>query len=311
MKRRMLGQTGMAVFPWCLGGNVFGWTVDERASFAILDAYVNIGGNFIDTADEYVRWGVNAVGGESETIIGQWMKSRRFREAMVVATKVGQPLSSDPLDRGLSRRHIMTGIEASLRRLQTDYVDIYLAHIDDITVGLDETLGVFDEVIRSGKARAIGASNYSARAHVVRYSVLQPRYNLLDRREYEGELEDICRRENLGVFCYFSLAGGFLTGKYRPGRALPATPRAQRIHDEYMSARGFAMLEALDSVAARHVASPAQVALAWLMERPTMTAAIASVTSAAHVQDLASSLDVRLSAQDKAELELAGPDRVY
>ena len=302
MSKRKLGRTDLFVSPLCLGGNVFGWTADERSSFAVLDAYVDGGGNFIDTADTY---GV----GKSESIIGRWMSTRKNRDRVIIATKVGSRMGNDPNAQGLSRRYIMAEAEASLKRLQIDVIDLYQAHRDDPNTPLEETMAAFTDLVRQGKVRYVGASNYSAarlrealqvseQHGYVRYECLQPEYNLLERTEYERDLEPLCLKEGLGVITYFSLARGFLSGKYRPGQALPSSPRAGAIQDRYMNERGFRVLEQLDRIAAAHHATVAQVALAWIMARPSITSAIASATSVEQVRELLGSVDLQLTAEE-------------
>ncbi|HLV98045.1 MAG TPA: aldo/keto reductase [Ktedonobacterales bacterium] len=316
MQKRSLGRTGLEVVPFCLGGNVFGWTADEAASFAVLDAYVEGGGNFIDTADTYCAWVDGYVGGESETIIGRWMRDRGNRAALVIATKLGKPMGTGPDHRGLSRRFIMQEVEASLRRLQIDVIDLYQAHEDDQTTPLEETMGAFDELVRQGKVRAIGASQHSpervAEALMVsdqhgyaRYTCMQPPYNLMTRTVYEGALEALCQKEGLGVITYSSLASGFLTGKYRPDKDMPTSQRAGGIQQRFMNERGWAVLAAVDRVAAEHNVTPAQVALAWILARPGVTAPIASGTSAEQVRELLGAVDLRLSTDDIAALNAA------
>jgi len=316
LQKRSLGRTGLEVVPFCLGGNVFGWTADEAASFAVLDAYVEGGGNFIDTADTYCAWVDGYVGGESETIIGRWMRDRGNRAALVIATKLGKPMGTGPDHRGLSRRFIMQEVEASLRRLQIDVIDLYQAHEDDQTTPLEETMGAFDELVRQGKVRAIGASQHSpervAEALMVsdqhgyaRYTCMQPPYNLMTRTVYEGALEALCQKEGLGVITYSSLASGFLTGKYRPDKDMPTSQRAGGIQQRFMNERGWAVLAAVDRVAAEHNVTPAQVALAWILARPGVTAPIASGTSAEQVRELLGAVDLRLSTDDIAALNAA------
>src|SRR6058998_911792 len=261
MLTRKLGRTGLKVSALCLGGNTFGWTTEQTASEAVLDAYLEAGGNFIDTADVYARWVSGNKGGESETALGIWMAARRNRHAVVMATKVCGPMGPGPNDKGLSRQHIMEGVEASLKRLQTDYIDLYQAHWDDRDTPLEETLRAFDDLVRQGKVRYVGASNYVAwrltralwesdrRGHP-RYECLQPKYNLVFRDEYERELEPLCLEQGVGVIPYSSLGSGFLSGKYRRGGALPTTARAAGVQKGYMTDRGFAVLDAIDKVAA-------------------------------------------------------------
>src|SRR5438034_10961796 len=279
MLMRKLGRTGLRVAALCLGGNTFGWTTDQKASEAVLDAYVEAGGNFIDTADVYSRWAAGNVGGESETVLGHWMAARRNRPAVVIATKVMGQMGPGPNDTGLSRQHIVQGVEASLTRLQTDYIDLYQAHWDDRETPLDETLRAFDDLVRQGKVRYIGASNYVAwrltralresdKRSLMRHESIQPKYNLVFRDEYERELEPLCREQGVGVIPYSSLGSGFLSGKYRADRSLPATPRAAGVEKAYMTPRGFAVLGSVDKVAEAVGATPSQVALAWIVHRP-------------------------------------------
>ena len=269
---RRLGRTGLKVAALCLGGNVFGWTADEQASHAVLDTYVESGGNFIDTADVYSSWAPGHRGGESETVLGRWMRQRGNREQMLIATKVGSRMGAGANDQGLSRQHIMQAVEASLRRLQTEYIDLYLSHQDDLETPQEETLRAYDDLVRQGKVRYLGASNFSAwrttsalwqseRHGYARYVCIQPPYSLANREAYERELEPCCRELGLGVMTYSSLASGFLSGKYRPGKALPSSQRAQGIQKRYMNERGFAILGKMDGVAEAHQATLAQVAL--------------------------------------------------
>jgi len=305
MLMRRLGRSGLRVSALCLGGNTFGWTTDQRASEAVLDAYVEAGGNFIDTADVYSRWAPGHIGGESEIVLGRWMSERRNRHAVLIGTKVMAPMGPGPNDTGLSRQHIVAGLEASLRRLQTDYVDLYQAHWDDRDTPLDETLRAFDDLVRQGKVRYIGASNYHAwrltralwesdRRGYARYESLQPKYNLVFRDEYERELEPLCLEQGVGVIPYSSLASGFLSGKYRRDGALPSTARAGGVQKTYMHDRGFAILEAVEKVAAGAGATPAQVALSWLAHRPGIAAPIASATSVAQLRELLGGIELRL-----------------
>jgi aryl-alcohol dehydrogenase-like predicted oxidoreductase len=316
MLMRKLGRTGLNVAALCLGGNTFGWTTDQAASEAVLDAYMEAGGNFIDTADVYSRWAPGNTGGESETALGIWMSARRNRHAVVMATKVCGPMGPGPNDKGLSRQHIVQGVEASLRRLQTDYIDLYQAHWDDKDTPLPETLRAFDDLVRAGKVRYIGCSNYVAwrltralwesdRGKYVRYECLQPKYNLVFRDEYERELEPLCLEQSVGVIPYSSLGSGFLSGKYRRGGALPATARAAGVQKGYMTDRGFTVLEAIDKVAAGAGATPAQVALSWLAHRPGITAPIASATSVAQLRELLGGVELKLDAEARATLDAA------
>jgi aryl-alcohol dehydrogenase-like predicted oxidoreductase len=316
MLMRKLGRTGLKVAALCLGGNTFGWTTDQPASEAVLDAYVEAGGNFIDTADVYARWAPGNKGGESETALGIWMAARRNRPAVIIATKVCGPMGAGPNDAGLSRQHIMEGVEASLRRLQTDYIDLYQAHWDDRETPLEETLRAFDDLVRAGKVRYLGASNHVAwrltralwvsdRHGYPRYECVQPKYNLVVRDEYERELEPLCLEQTIGVIPYSSLASGFLSGKYRRGGALPTTARAAGVQKTYMTERGFAVLAAVEKVAAGIDATPAQVALSWLVHRPGITAPIASATSVAQLKEIAGAVELTLDAEATKTLDQA------
>src|SRR5918993_1525924 len=316
MLMRTLGRTGLKVSALCLGGNTFGWTTDQPASEAVLDAYLDHGGNFVDTADVYSRWAPGNSGGESETALGTWMSARKNRARVVIATKVMGPMGPGPNDFGLSRMHVMEGVEASLRRLQTDYIDLYQAHWDDRETPLDETLRAFDDLVRQGKVRYIGASNYVAfrltralwesdKRALVRYESIQPKYNLVFRDEYERELEPLCLEQQIGVIPYSTLGSGFLSGKYRAGQPLPTTARAGGVQKAYMNDRGFAVLAAVEKVASKVGATPAQVALSWLVHRPGMTAPIASATSVAQLKEIVAAIDLELSEDASAELERA------
>jgi aryl-alcohol dehydrogenase-like predicted oxidoreductase len=316
MLTRTLGRTGLKVSALCLGGNTFGWTTDQPASEAVLDAYLDAGGNFIDTADVYARWAPGNKGGESETALGTWMTARRNRHAVVIATKVCGPMGPGPNDKGLSRLHIMRAVEDSLRRLQTDYIDLYQAHWDDQGTPLEETLRAFDDLVREGKVRYLGASNHVAwrltralwesdRCGYGRYECLQPKYNLVIRDEYERELEPLCLEQGIGVIPYSSLASGFLSGKYRRGGALPTTARAAGVQKTYMTERGFAVLGAVEKVAAAVGATPAQVALSWLVHRPGITAPIASATSVAQLEEIAGAVALTLDAEATETLDQA------
>jgi aryl-alcohol dehydrogenase-like predicted oxidoreductase len=296
MQLRKLGRSTLEIFPLSLGTNVLGRAIDEPTAFAVLDAYVEAGGNCIDTADVYSA-------GESELILGRWMKARGNRDRVIMATKLGSQMG--PGKQGLSRRYIFEAVEASLKRLQTDYIDLYQAHRDDANTPLEETLQAFDELVRQGKVHVIGASNYSAarlaealqvsQQHgYVRYESLQPLYNLVEREAYERELEPLCREHELGVITYFSLASGFLTGKYAPGKPLPQSRRAQGVQSRYMNERGFRILAEVERVASRYHATPAQVALAWIIARPGVTAPIASATSVQQVRELLGAVELKL-----------------
>jgi aryl-alcohol dehydrogenase-like predicted oxidoreductase len=294
MKKRELGKSGLEVAPLAFGGNVFGWTVDEPTSFRLLDAFVAAGCNLIDTADSYSRWVPGNQGGESETIIGKWIERSGNRAKVVIATKVGSAMGQD--SKGLSKAHILRSAENSLKRLRTDAIDLYQSHIDDPGTPLEETLEAYAQLIRQGKVRAIGASNYSAerleialelskRHGLPRYETLQPLYNLYDRSEFETALARVCVEKNVGVISYYSLASGFLSGKYRSEADLSKSPRGQRAK-KYLNERGLRILAALDRVAKEHRATPAGVALAWLMARPGVTAPIASATSLDQLNEL-------------------------
>jgi aryl-alcohol dehydrogenase-like predicted oxidoreductase len=313
MEKRRLGRSDLMVSPLCLGGNVFGWTADEATSFKVLDAYVDAGLNFIDTADVYSTWVPGHKGGESETIIGKWMKARGNRDKLVIATKVGSEMTPDR--KGLSKTYIRSAVEASLQRLQTDTIDLYQSHRDDLDTPQQETLEAYDELIRAGKVRAIGASNFTAdrlkealeistELGLPRYESLQPKYNLSDRAEYEADLEPLCREEEVGVIPYYGLASGFLTGKYRSEADFGKSVRGGRMA-AYLDDRGRRILAALDEISARKNATPARIALAWLMARPGITAPIASATSVEQVQDLVQATQVRLDADDVAQLDQA------
>ena len=313
MKTRRLGRSGLMVLPPCLRTNVFGWTVDEAASFRLLDAYVGAGLNFIDTADVYSTWVPGNKGGESEAIIGRWLRSRGNRDKVIIATKVGSEMG--PGMKGLSKAYIRSAVEASLRRLQTDYIDLYQSHRDDLETPQQETLETYAELIREGKVRAIGASNFtaerltealaiSAERGLPRYESLQNKYNLSDRAEYEADLEPLCRQEEIGVIPYYGLASGFLTGKYRSEADFGKSVRGGRIAT-YLDERGKRILAALDEVAARKDATPAQIALAWLMARPGLTAPIASATSVEQLEDIVKAVTVHLDGSDIAQLDQA------
>ena len=314
-ERRRIGTSDLTVSPICLGGNVFGWSADEEASFAVLDAYVAAGGNFIDTANIYSAWVPGNRGGESEEIIGRWMSSRGNRDDIVLATKVGME-GGPGQPPGLTRDKIHRGVGESLARLGTDRIDLYFAHIDDPHTPVAETTAAFDELVRAGTIRAVGASQYSAArltealdasagSGLARFDALQTHYNLMERREYEQDLAETCVGAGVGVLPFFSLARGFLTGKYRPGAQLPATPRAAGVARDYLNDRGWAVLAAMDAVAAARDATLGQVALAWLLARPGVVAPVASATSPAQVADLTAAADLRLTGGEIADLDAA------
>ncbi len=309
MKRRELGKSGLKVAPLALGGNVFGWTADEAMSFKLLDAFVAHGFNLIDTADTYSRWVPGNRGGESETIIGKWLKQRGVRDKVVIATKVGMEMAPDK--KGLSQAYVLREVEDSLKRLQTDYIDLYQSHTDDATTPLEETLEAYAQLVKQGKVRAIGASNYgaerlaqalevSAQHGYPSYQSLQPHYNLYERADYESKLEPLCQQKGIGVITYFSLARGFLTGKYRSEADLAKSPRGQGVKS-HLNERGFRILDALDKVARQRGSTPARVSLAWLIARPSVTAPIASATSLEQLDDLAEATRLEL---DAASIEL-------
>ena len=309
MRSRALGNTGIQIAPLVLGGNVFGWTVDEPHSFELLDRAAAAGLNTIDTADSYSSWVPGNVGGESETILGTWLKRSGRRDTTVVITKVGSAVGPYPKD--LTAKHVLAAAEDSLRRLQTDHIDVYFSHWPDPSTRHDETLAAYQTLIKQGKVRTIGASNYSAQQmqdalataaknSLPRYQVVQPEYNLYDRSNFEGDLQNLCAAENIGVITYFSLAQGFLSGKYRTKADFGKSPRGENM-GKYMNARGQNILAALDQVAKRHSAKLVEVALAWLMVQPSVTAPIASATSIEQVQSLTLAASLKLS---KIELDL-------
>lgn len=313
MQKRRLGQTDLSIAPLVLGGNVFGWTADEKTSFDLLDRFAGAGLNAIDTADAYSRWVPGNKGGESETIIGKWMKSRGNRDKIVVITKVGSDMGQGKKD--LSAAHIERAVEASLKRLQTDVVDLYLSHWPDPTTPYEETLGAYEKLLAAGKVRHIGASNLDAgqlRAALdvaslrglPRYAVLQPEYNLYDRSSFDGPLHDLCVAEDIGVITYFALAKGFLSGKYRSEADLGKSERGGGVKG-YLNARGMRILAALDAGSARHSASQAEVALAWVMAQPGITAPIASATTLDQLDSLVRAASLKLSAEDLAALDKA------
>lgn len=310
MQKRALGTSGLEIAPLVLGGNVFGWTADRDASFAVLDAFVDAGFNAVDTADVYSRWAPGHQGGESETVLGEWIKARKARDRIVLITKVGSEM---PAGKGLKAAYIQSACEASLKRLGVDHIDLYFSHFPDKETPIAETLEAHQRLIAQGKVRAVGGSNYDAAGlkealdaaggSRARYTVLQPHYNLVVRDQFEGALEHLCAKEGLGVIPYFALASGFLTGKYRSESDLTKSARGGRMKD-LVKGRGLDILGALDKVSARHNATPAQVALAWLMARPGVTAPIASATTAAQLKELAPAAALSLTAEDITELTL-------
>ncbi|MFJ9563686.1 aldo/keto reductase [Streptomyces fuscichromogenes] len=308
---RKLGSSDLEVFPLALGGNVFGWTADEAASFAVLDAYAAAGGNFVDTADSYSAWIEGHQGGESETIIGRWVRARGNRDDVVIATKVGQ----HPDYPGLSAANIKAAAEASLRRLGTDHIDLYYTHFDKPEIPVEEIIGALDELVRAGKVRHIAASNITAerlqesldlsdREGLARYVALQPHYNLVSRDTYEGSLQDLASRTGLAAVPYFALAAGFLTGKYRPGTTVDS-PRAGRAAPYLESARGQKVLTALDEIAETHSVAVPTVALAWLAAQPTVISPIASARTLEQLPALLGVADLTLTDQDLSRLTTA------
>jgi len=313
LQKRRLGRTDLSIAPLVLGGNVFGWTADEATSLDLLDRFADAGLNAIDTADVYSRWAPGNKGGESETIIGKWMKSRGNRDKIVVVTKVGSDMGQGKKD--LSAAYIEKAVDASLKRLQTDVIDLYLSHWPDPATPYEETLGAYEKLIAKGKIRYAGCSNLDAsqlRAalnvaslrSLPRYEVLQPEYNLYDRSSFDGPLRDLCMAEDIGVITYFSLAKGFLSGKYRGKADLGQSARGEDV-GSYLNDRGMRILAALDAVSARHSAKPAEVALAWVIARPGVTAPIASATKASQMDSLIKAVSLKLSADDIAALDRA------
>lgn len=316
MEYRRLGDTGLKVSELCMGTMQFGWTTDEEHAYEVLDAYVESGGNFLDTADVYTRWVEGNPGGVAEEIIGRWMKDRGNRQQLVVATKVRGAMGTGPNDVGLSRKHILDAVEASLRRLQIDYIDLYQAHSDDPEVPLDETMAAFDSLVQRGLVRYVGASNYSAwrlmkslcvsdTEGYARYDSIQPSYSLANRSNFEREMQPLCLEEGIGVIPYSPLAAGFLTGKYRRDQALPDSGRAQSVKNRFMHEQGFSLLDCIDEVAQRHGTTPAQIALAWLLARPGITSPITSANTAQQWSDLEGAVNVDLTVDDIEALDQA------
>jgi aryl-alcohol dehydrogenase-like predicted oxidoreductase len=315
MNYRRLGRTGLKVSELCLGTMQWGWTADEEHAFQVMDAFVEAGGNFIDTADVYSRWAPGNPGGVSETVIGRWMDSRSNRQQIVLATKGRGRMWPGPNGEGLSRAHLIRACEDSLRRLNTDYIDLYQTHSFDPDTPIDETLRALDDLVHAGKVRYAGASNIAAwrltkslwvsdKLGIVRYDSLQPHYNLANRAEFERELKPLCEEEKIGVIPYSPLGGGFLTGKYRRDEK-PDSQRAQGVTQRYLNDRGYAVLDALDGVAHRHQASDAQVALAWLLRQPAITAPIIGANTVEQLQESLGAPEVRLSDEDVKELDTA------
>ncbi len=305
MEKKKLGKSNIEVYPIAFGGNVFGWTINEKISFELLDAFVSSGFNFIDTADAYSYWVPGNKGGESETIIGNWLKQRGGRDKIVIATKVGGETREH--GKNLTKKYIIKTAEESLSRLQTDYIDLYQTHWDDNITPVEETLSAYEQLIKEGKVLAVGASNLSPerlieslraseQSDLPRYESFQPCYNLYDREDYETLYEKICVENNLGVICYYSLASGFLTGKYRSLEDIhhSTSARAEGIKN-YLTERGYAILRGLDKIAKEYHTSQATIALAWLMSKPSITAPIASATTPKQLKAITDALDIHLS----------------
>ncbi|MBN8747907.1 General stress protein 69 [Xylophilus ampelinus] len=317
MQLKSLGRSGLQVSPLAFGGNVFGWTVDEAMSFRLLDAWLDAGFNFVDTADVYSAWVPGHVGGESETIIGKWLRQSGKRDRIVLATKVGKPMGEGK--KGLRAAYIKEAVDASLKRLQTDHIDLYQSHDDDTDTPLEESLGAFADLIRAGKVRAIGASNYTAprlaealdvaeRAGLPRYESLQPLYNLYDRKVYEDALEPLCLERGVGVINFYALAAGFLTGKYRTAEDASKSKRGASTTGKYLNPRGLRILDALDAAAQAHGATPGQIAIAWQIARPSITAPIASATSLAQLAEQEKAANLKLDAETIARLDAASAE---
>jgi aryl-alcohol dehydrogenase-like predicted oxidoreductase len=317
MQYRQLGRSALAVSPICLGGNVFGWTADERTSFSILDAWVDAGFNFIDTADVYSRWVPGHQGGESESVIGKWLKQGGRRDKVVIATKVGMDMGDGRI--GLSARWIRQAVEDSLRRLNVDCIDLYQAHKDDESTPLQETLEAFAKLVEAGKIRAIGASNYSAarlaqaldvsaRMGLPRYESLQPLYNLYDRAVFEKDLQPLCVREQVGVINFYALAAGFLSGKYRKPEDAAKSARGANTVKKYLDDRGLKILAALDEASGRTGAPPARIAIAWVMAQPGIAAPIASASSVEQLQEIVRAAQLKLDADTLALLDRASSE---
>jgi aryl-alcohol dehydrogenase-like predicted oxidoreductase len=313
MNYRRLGRTGLKVSELCLGTMQFGWTTDAHNGFAVMDAFVEAGGNFIDTADVYSRWSEGNPGGVAEQIIGRWMAARGNREQMVLATKVRGRMWDGPNGEGLSRLHILRACEESLRRLQTDHIDLYQSHFFDADTPIDETMRAFDDLVRAGKVRYAGCSNYPAwrltkalwasdKLGLARYDSLQPHYNLAHRAEFERELKPLCEEEGLGVIPYSPLAGGFLTGKYRRDH-IPDSARASRIRERYLDDRGFTILKRLNDIARSRSLTPAQTALAWLLSQPVVTAPIIGANTVEQLTESLGAAGVRLAPEEIAALD--------
>ena len=317
MEKRRLGQSSLEVPPITFGCNVFGWTADEKTSFALLDAWLDAGFNFLDTADVYSRWHPGNSGGDSEVIIGKWLKARGNRDKIILATKLGIEMA--PGKKGLSNAYMKTAVEDSLRRLQTDYIDLYQSHRDDPDTPIEETLSGYADLIKQGKVREIGASNFAANRlaeslkistdkNLPRYQSLQPHYSLVERAEFEGPLEDLCLAEKIGVIGYYSLASGFLTGKYKSHADTAGRARGSRV-EKYLNDYGFGVIKALEEVAQRYEAKPGQIALAWLIARPSVTAPIASATNLGQLAELVEAAEIELDADLIQKIDEASQPR--
>jgi aryl-alcohol dehydrogenase-like predicted oxidoreductase len=317
MEKRQLGQSSLHVYPITFGGNVFGWTADQAMSFKLLDGFVAAGFNFIDSADVYSRWVPGNTGGESEVIIGNWLKARGGRDKVIIATKLGIEIA--PGKKGLSRKYMMQAVEDSLRRLQTDYIDLYQSHRDDPETPIEETLSAYADLVKQGKVREIGASNFSAprlaeslkiskEKGLPRYESLQPQYSLVERAEFEGPIEELCLQEKIGVIGFYSIASGFLTGKYRSAADAEGRARGSRV-TKYLTDYGFGVIAALDDVAKRYNALPVQIAMAWLMARPSVTAPIASATNLDQLAELLKSAEIKLDADAIEQIDKASKPR--
>ncbi len=317
MQKRQLGQSSLHVYPITFGGNVFGWTADEAMSFKLLDAFLGAGFNFVDTADVYSRWHPGNSGGESEVIIGNWLKARGGRDKVILATKLGIEMA--PGKKGLSKKYMVQAVEDSLRRLQTDYIDLYQSHRDDPETPIEETLSAYQDLIKAGKVREIGASNFTAERlaeslkistekGLPRYQSLQPQYSLVERAEFEGPLEDLCLAEKIGTIGYYSLASGFLTGKYRSRADMEGRARGARV-EKYLNDYGFGVIAALDDVAKRYNAKPVQIALAWLIARPSVTAPIASATNLDQLSEMLKAAEITLDAAAIEQIDVASKPR--
>ncbi len=312
---RRLGRTGLKVSPLCLGSMQFGWTADEKTSFAVMDAFAEAGGNFIDTADIYSHWVEGNNGGVSEEVIGSWLQARGNRRQMIIATKVRGQMGPGPNDEGLSRKHILEACEASLRRLQTDTIDLYQAHYFDAEVPIDETLEAFDRLVQQGKVRYLGCSNYPAwrlmqalwtsdKYGLARYDSIQPHYNLVHRGEFEQELAEACLNYGLGIIPYSPLAGGFLTGKYSRERDTSSV-RADRVRASYFNDAGWRVLDAVKDIAGEIGATPLAVSLAWVLAKPGITAPIIGANSVEQLEGSLAALDVDLTAEQLEKLDSA------